>query len=206
MAVRYNVQYLFLLLLMVKYTLQFNLYHWKILMTDKQNNNHRRRLLKNMLTGTGIVSSIHAIPEIWVKPVVDSVVLPAHAQTSIAVPPPAPIVFTANVAVPGAPGSGLGDGLFNIEAIPMGADQYMFNILNPDNDALRSGVLNIDGTPGVLVSNPACAPPFGRSFNTFIVSASPTEIVLRIDRNSGGNIDFTLTPGAPLNLTVADCT
>ena len=41
----------------------------------------RRRLLQ-ILLGTGAIASGKLLPDEWIKPVVDIVALPAHAQTS----------------------------------------------------------------------------------------------------------------------------
>ena len=52
-------------------------------MTDKNKiAENRRKLLKSVAAGGGAIIAGKAIPESWVKPAVDSVVLPAHAQTS----------------------------------------------------------------------------------------------------------------------------
>ena len=42
----------------------------------------RRATLKRLLTGTGSVLAVKAAPDEWIKPMVESVVLPSHAQTS----------------------------------------------------------------------------------------------------------------------------
>lgn len=42
----------------------------------------RRKILKDVLKGTGVVAVATSVPTSWVKPVVDSVTLPVHAQTS----------------------------------------------------------------------------------------------------------------------------
>lgn len=47
-------------------------------MSDKS----RRKLLKSIAAGSGAVIAGKNLPENWTKPVVDSVMLPAHAQTS----------------------------------------------------------------------------------------------------------------------------
>ena len=46
----------------------------------------RRKLLRSIAAGGGAVVAGQTLPSRWTKPVVDSVLLPAHAQTS-AVPP-----------------------------------------------------------------------------------------------------------------------
>lgn len=48
-------------------------------------NIHRRKLLKSIAAGSGAVIAGRSLPESWSRPVVDSVLLPVHAQTSGAV-------------------------------------------------------------------------------------------------------------------------
>jgi hypothetical protein len=48
---------------------------------DKQK--ARRRLLKSLAAGSGAIVAGKSLPENWGRPVVDSVMLPAHAQTSL---------------------------------------------------------------------------------------------------------------------------
>jgi len=42
----------------------------------------RRKLVKKLVTGGAIAAAVPVIPKQWAKPVTDSVLLPAHAQTS----------------------------------------------------------------------------------------------------------------------------
>jgi len=42
----------------------------------------RRKLLKSIAAGSGAIVAGKSLPESWSRPVVDSVLLPAHAQTS----------------------------------------------------------------------------------------------------------------------------
>lgn len=42
----------------------------------------RRKLIKSIAAGSGAIVAGKNLPESWTKPVVDSVMLPAHAQTS----------------------------------------------------------------------------------------------------------------------------
>jgi hypothetical protein len=51
-------------------------------MTDKQSNDSRRKLLKSIAAGSGAVVAGKSLPESWTKPVVDSILLPAHAATT----------------------------------------------------------------------------------------------------------------------------
>ena len=49
----------------------------------KSNSNHaRRKLLKGIAAGSGAVIAGKSLPDSWSRPMVDSVMLPAHAQTS----------------------------------------------------------------------------------------------------------------------------
>lgn len=47
-------------------------------MSDKS----RRKLLKSIASGTGAIVAGKSLPETWSRPIVDSVMLPAHAETS----------------------------------------------------------------------------------------------------------------------------
>ena len=51
-------------------------------MTDKKSSESRRKLLKSIAAGSGAVVAGKSLPETWGRPVVDSVILPSHAQTS----------------------------------------------------------------------------------------------------------------------------
>ncbi len=58
-------------------------------MSDKT----RRKLLKSLAAGSGAVIAGKTLPEHWSRPVIESVVLPAHAQTSAAL-----VTYTASAA------------------------------------------------------------------------------------------------------------
>ncbi len=51
-------------------------------MTDKKSNDSRRKLLKSIAAGSGAVVAGKSLPESWSKPVINSIVLPAHATTT----------------------------------------------------------------------------------------------------------------------------
>jgi len=51
-------------------------------MTDKKSNDSRRKLLKSIAAGGGAVVAGQTLPKSWSKPVVDSIVLPVHAETT----------------------------------------------------------------------------------------------------------------------------
>lgn len=53
---------------------------------NKDHNKHtkaRRKLLKTSIVGAGAVIAGKSLPEQWARPVVESITLPAHAQTSL---------------------------------------------------------------------------------------------------------------------------
>lgn len=52
---------------------------------DNKSGNSRRRLLKGIAVGGGAIAGLKALPEQWSRPVVNSVLLPVHAQTSGAI-------------------------------------------------------------------------------------------------------------------------
>ncbi len=51
-------------------------------MSDKKSNDSRRKLLKSIAAGSGAVVAGKSLPESWSKPVINSVVLPVHAETT----------------------------------------------------------------------------------------------------------------------------
>lgn len=57
----------------------------------------RRKALKSMVAGSGAVIAGKSLPEEWAKPMVDSVLLPAHAQTSPPSPPSLACSVSGNV-------------------------------------------------------------------------------------------------------------
>ena len=84
------------------------------------NKDTRRRVIRSIIAGGGIAATV---PKTWVKPVVDSVILPSHAQIT---PPPDPVggcntcstnTFTAVAAgaeAGGSPGPVGPEGSFNV--------------------------------------------------------------------------------------------
>ena len=51
-------------------------------MADKKSDDRRRKLLKTIAAGSGLIAAGKSLPDSWSRPVVDSIMLPAHAQTS----------------------------------------------------------------------------------------------------------------------------
>ncbi len=53
-----------------------------IIMSMKNTENNRRKLLKSAATGVGVFGAVKMMPESWSKPIVNAVSLPAHAETT----------------------------------------------------------------------------------------------------------------------------
>lgn len=68
-----------------------------------ESNQSRRKLLKSIAAGSGAVIAGKSLPESWSKPVVDSVMLPVHAQTSPS--PCTPCLVAATYCAGGGNGS-----------------------------------------------------------------------------------------------------
>ena len=51
-------------------------------MTDNKPSESRRKLLKSIAAGSGAIVAGKSLPESWSRPVVDSIMLPVHGQTS----------------------------------------------------------------------------------------------------------------------------
>ena len=52
--------------------------------SDPATHHGRRAMLRKVLAASGVIAGSHFLPGSWVKPVIEKVVLPAHAQTSAA--------------------------------------------------------------------------------------------------------------------------
>ena len=75
-------------------------------MKNKKSDESRRKLLKSIAAGSGAIVAGKSLPENWTKPIVNSVVLPAHAVTSGQAPssppssPPTTTVTFVSTAAP----------------------------------------------------------------------------------------------------------
>jgi hypothetical protein len=148
-------------------------------MKDKKSSESRRKLLKSIVAGSGAVVAGKSLPESWGKPVVDSVILPAHAETS-------PIPYWGlNV-----PGVGVGDigppsgGIHACVEVIGGMATVTFQ--GSENNLRRSGTVPLDGTPGdasVVASAPGCSNRGGTK-QVLIVSYSPGVSITFGVRNS----------------------
>ena len=115
-------------------------------MTNKTNeNNSRRKLLKTAAASSGLAVAATALPANWTKPVVDSILLPAHAQTSGAVV--GGVYTTASITFASAPKknkSGVQYALLDTLISPANA-QVVFDGQKPENH-FTSGVCEDNDT------------------------------------------------------------
>lgn len=66
-------------------------------MFDQNHRESRRKLLRSIAASGGAVATGKVMPESWTKPVIDTVLLPAHAQTSVR-PGPTRTTFTQTLS------------------------------------------------------------------------------------------------------------
>lgn len=108
----------------------------------------RRRVLKGLTGSGGLILGAKALPEQWTRPIVNSVVLPVHAQTIA--PPPPPLsdaclnVFTGFFPGITVPNSGLFGGTVNAG-----------ETVTVSNSVISgSGTHQLESPPGSIVSGP----------------------------------------------------
>ncbi len=54
---------------------------------EEQTLESRRKAIKRILVGGGLVTGATMLPKKWTKPVVDAITVPAHAQASLTTSP-----------------------------------------------------------------------------------------------------------------------
>ena len=98
-------------------------------MTDKKSSVSRRKLLKSIAAGSGAIVTGKSLPESWSRPVVDSVMLPAHAQTSPATP-----------VIPGTPSLGYSTNQFTLVSLEPGVQEFFITTAHA-GFVLNNGIL-----------------------------------------------------------------
>ena len=152
-------------------------------MNNKTSNKKRRKLLRSIAAGSGVAVAGKLLPDAWSKPVINSIILPAHAQMTEQECCNIAGNFCASVPTNGAPV------FIDIEVISDGSIAII----------LTSGPQNID----IITTNVNC---FGGTFSvpsvafgfrvTGTVVCNGTEIVGQILANQPiGTLDYTATTG-----------
>ena len=182
---------------------------------NKQTNIARRRLLTKLTLGGGAVYAAGNLPGSWIRPVVRGVLLPAHAETT----GESVIYFSAELIDQGVTSAApqrwyarLVNGLVDTSrAQPafysacgevMG-DQMQVTWQNFRNSRRFSGMLDLDGTPGVLQeiannpggdcgavdgSNSASIQSIGDDSFTLYIDATNTEYLFIVPRANSCNM------------------
>ncbi len=119
-------------------------------MTDK-NVSSRRKMLKSVAVGGGAIATAHALPSKWTSPVVNMVVTPAHAQTSVTAPSIVPGVYSTSSPLAIAPASSTSGPQFalldmlissaNAQTVARG--HLIDDICATDDDATTPGMSNL---------------------------------------------------------------
>ena len=123
-------------------------------MKNNKSSESRRILLKSIAAGSGAIVVGKSLPESWSRPVVDSVMLPAHAQTSPVVTGTAPIPQNQ-----------------------VYSDTYFINNASLDSESnsmlvdamdLLAPTANAQGVVETFASIDACATPNGENVDVWI--------------------------------------
>ena len=130
-------------------------------MTDKKSSDSRRKLLKSIAAGTGAVVAGKNLPESWSRPVVDSVMLPAHAQTS----PGATSTYSGSIDIPETIGA-----------------------LDPSQDTLLASIMNFVVPTASAGSQPTIQPISAAACATLL--AEYAEITIQVILDFNGNTEF----------------
>ena len=164
-------------------------------MSDKKSSDSRRKLLKSIAAGSGAVIAGKNLPDSWKRPVVDSVMLPVHAQTSPA----------CNTALAGTyQGTGTGtilrcdDVQYDINPpieIVIGADCSVSVTFTGNRPLTGTGTLNADNTFSVNVSRTEdCGVSPGGNDATGTVTGTVSGTQITGTGTLGGNCDCQTTP------------
>ena len=159
--------------------------------------NSKRKLLKSFAAGSGAIIASQALPEQWAEPVIDTVILPAHAETTEELP-------TYSYWDSAAVASGVG------EIVPPSGvaacvivigDMATVTWQGSNNNLRRTASVALSGTPGtatIQASSPGCS-DYDSAKDVHIINHTPGVAVSFGVRNSGGNpdrgFDVTIKPG-----------
>jgi hypothetical protein len=158
----------------------------------------RRKLLKSIAIGGGAIAVAKTLPESWTKPVIDSVMLPAHGQASITT------YFGLSVGGTGFGGlSPPDDGIHG--CIVVTGDEADVTFQGSENNGRRNGVVPTDGTLADAVMVAAVSGCNVRTVEISITALSPDSITLKVhspnaDPPSSSGYEVTFEAGACASL------
>ncbi len=166
-------------------------------MTDKKSNERRRKLLKSIAAGSGVIVAGKSLPESWSRPIVDSVMLPAHAQTSL--------TSTHALFLPATETGINPPGAINVSVQGNTASIAMWFEFNPGSD-LTIFQASVPIGPEILIDmtlvSQTCG--FEDSCQVFCYSAGNT-VNGQFDLNGEGMTGFSAPQAAYIPPPPADC-
>lgn len=188
--------------------------------SGKSNSTHGRRdLLKKLALSSSALAAGGVIPKHWVRPVVDTVVIPAHAQTSGGVffgsvlavivqnenflgEPTSIFAQALDSTVPAAHATDVGQGSPHTLCIEDNGSSMAITYQNPANIYRFQGSLQKNGTPGTLTlvaKGTACDDPYcGTIRPATITSVSASSVTVELPRcTTPGAYELTVTLGGP---------
>lgn len=174
---------------------------------DSNRESARRRLLKATLVGGGAAAAMKTMPDQWARPVIDSVVLPAHGETS----PGEQVtgVFTAtnvgdfvvNMQPDTAPSRGIQYALLEALSPRANADHIVGGICGDDDNAAPAEVvirINEDGTVDIAVSTDAVVSACGAT-TTINADNTINDVSVQLDGDEFLDLSNMVASAAEIN-------
>ena len=173
-------------------------------MSNKKSSDSRRKILKSIAAGSGAIVAGKSLPESWSRPVVDSVLLPAHAQTSPSPsPPPSGCTTTYTGSYEGNASAtidrcgGNTDDITPAIRIEISADCTVSVSYTGNRPMTGTGTISGD-TFSVPISRTAdCAAPAGQNAATGTVTGTVSGTQISGNASFGGDCDCNTAPVAP---------
>jgi hypothetical protein len=154
---------------------------------DERRNRARRHILRTLVVGGGAMTAARATPETWVKPVVESIILPGHAATS------APVA-------PGNPSGTFSSGTVSLTEASPPADTLLADAA-PESKAISDELLEFfmpsANAANELPCNASCDVEFNaevQNYASYICVSGDVKDVIRA----------TVLPGSPPRMTKAE--
>jgi len=165
-------------------------------MKKRNSDESRRKILKSIAAGSGAIVAGKTLPENWARPVVDSVILPSHAQTScpgLVNSVPSSLTVQSLVGAPGIDPDGieiLFDGCTSLTMSglddPSGS-QDRITFIDSDSSLVSANNFDVEDGPGTnwnMISN-----SFGGPIP--ISNVADGSHVIRATRLTGSNAGTT---------------
>ena len=170
-------------------------------MSGKKSTDNRRKVLKSIAAGSGAIIAGKNLPESWSRPIVDSVMLPAHAQTS---PPLTGQTYQGTATTTRDRCNGTSDNPTPSITININGSTVTISYTN-NRPFTGTGTLT-GNTFSVAVSRTEdCAAPLGRNDGTGTITGTISGTQITGNATVGGSCDCP-TPVAAAYLVVGTYT